>query len=148
MGYWGAWGGAREGVWGCRALHEQAASLPLSPTPRCIHGCSILHTVFDRCEYWRLRDGAGKPPGLLGWWPSRAVTFLENHDTGSSQAHWPFPAHALEQGYAYILTHPGTPAIFWDHMFHNQQLRHVVQRLVALRKKQGIHCRRCVCVGG
>lgn len=59
----------------------------------------IMHAVFERCEYWRLRDGAGKPPGLMGWWPSRAVTFLENHDTGSSQGHWRFPQHALEQGY-------------------------------------------------
>lgn len=24
----------------------------------------------------------GRPPGVLGLWPSRAVTFLENHDTG------------------------------------------------------------------
>lgn len=45
----------------------------------------ILHAVFERCEYWRLSDAAGKPPGLMGWWPSRAVTFLENHDTGSTQ---------------------------------------------------------------
>lgn len=36
-------------------------------------------------EYWRLRDAQGKPPGVMGWWPSRAVTFLENHDTGSTQ---------------------------------------------------------------
>ena len=27
-------------------------------------------------------------PGLLGWMPSHAVTFLDNHDTGSTQAHW------------------------------------------------------------
>ena len=29
--------------------------------------------------------------GVLGWWPERAITFLENHDTGSTQNHWPFP---------------------------------------------------------
>ncbi|MFS7897324.1 putative alpha-amylase [Helianthus anomalus] len=23
----------------------------------------------------------------MGWWPSRAVTFVENHDTGSTQVH-------------------------------------------------------------
>lgn len=28
-------------------------------------------------RYWRLRDASGKPPGVMGWWPSRAVTFLE-----------------------------------------------------------------------
>jgi hypothetical protein len=42
-----------------------------------------MHAVFERCEYWRLRDAVGKPAGLLGWWPSRSVTFLENHDTGT-----------------------------------------------------------------
>lgn len=36
-------------------------------------------------QYWRLRDAQGKPPGVMGWWPSRAVTFLDNHDTGSTQ---------------------------------------------------------------
>lgn len=36
-------------------------------------------------ELWRLRDSKGKPPGVLGWWPSRAVTFIDNHDTGSTQ---------------------------------------------------------------
>lgn len=37
---------------------------------------------MGRREYWRLVDNQGRPPGLLGMWPSRAVTFLENHDTG------------------------------------------------------------------
>lgn len=36
-------------------------------------------------QYWRLRDPKGKPPGVMGWWPSRAVTFIDNHDTGSTQ---------------------------------------------------------------
>ncbi|KAI3435981.1 hypothetical protein D9Q98_002039 [Chlorella vulgaris] len=100
----------------------------------------IMHAVFERCEYWRLRDGANKPAGLLGWWPSRAVTFLENHDTGSTQGHWRFPGHAIEQGYAYILTHPGTPCVFWDHL-SDQRQKDTVARLVAIRKRNGIHCR-------
>jgi hypothetical protein len=100
----------------------------------------ILHAVFERCEYWRLSDAQGKPPGLLGWWPSRAVTFLENHDTGSSQGHWRFPGHAVEQGYAYILTHPGTPCVFWDHLC-DQRTRDTVARLIAIRKRAAIHCR-------
>ncbi|XP_022776932.1 alpha-amylase 3, chloroplastic-like isoform X2 [Durio zibethinus] len=45
----------------------------------------ILHSALERCEYWRLSDEKGKPPGVVGWWPSRAVTFIENHDTGSTQ---------------------------------------------------------------
>ncbi|PSC71161.1 alpha-amylase chloroplastic [Micractinium conductrix] len=103
----------------------------------------ILHAVFERCEYWRLKDGAGKPPGLMGWWPSRAVTFLENHDTGSSQGHWRFPGHAVEQGYAYIITHPGTPCVFWDHLLDQRQ-KDCVARLIAIRQRAGIHCRSAV----
>ncbi|RVW25973.1 Alpha-amylase 3, chloroplastic [Vitis vinifera] len=45
----------------------------------------ILHSALGRCEYWRLSDQKRKPPGVVGWWPSRAVTFIENHDTGSTQ---------------------------------------------------------------
>ncbi|XP_024963847.1 uncharacterized protein LOC112504124, partial [Cynara cardunculus var. scolymus] len=67
----------------------------------------ILHSALHN-QYWRLIDPHGKPTGVMGWWPSRAVTFLENHDTGSTQGHWPFPRDKLMQGYAYILTHPGT----------------------------------------
>lgn len=37
-------------------------------------------------------------------WPSRAITFLENHDTGSTLNHWPFPGKHLGEGYAYIIT--------------------------------------------
>lgn len=33
-------------------------------------------------QYWRLIDPEGNAPGLLGWWPSKACTFVDNHDTG------------------------------------------------------------------
>lgn len=48
---------------------------------------------------------------MLGYWPTKAVTFIDNHDTGSSQGHWPFPEDKVMQGYAYILTHPGIPCV-------------------------------------
>lgn len=44
----------------------------------------VLNEAVKNCEYWRLRDQEGKNPGLVGWWPSRAVTFIDNHDTGDS----------------------------------------------------------------
>ncbi|RHN39393.1 putative glycosidase [Medicago truncatula] len=25
-----------------------------------------------KIEFWRLRDAQGKPPGVIGWWPSRS----------------------------------------------------------------------------
>ncbi|RLM61528.1 alpha-amylase isozyme 3B-like [Panicum miliaceum] len=65
-------------------------------------------------ELWRMRDGDGKAPGMIGWLPERAVTFVDNHDTGSTQNSWPFPRDKVMQGYAYILTHPGIPCIVSD----------------------------------
>lgn len=99
----------------------------------------ILHSALHN-QYWRLIDPQGKPTGVMGWWPSRAVTFLENHDTGSTQGHWPFPRDKLTQGYAYILTHPGTPVIFYDH-FYEFGIRDVINELIEARRRAGIHCR-------
>ncbi|CAM0882401.1 unnamed protein product [Alopecurus aequalis] len=99
----------------------------------------ILHMALERSEYWRLSDEKGKPPGVLGWWPSRAVTFIENHDTGSTQGHWRFPYGMELQGYAYILTHPGTPAVFYDHIFSH--LQEDIAKLISVRRRLKIHCR-------
>ena len=77
----------------------------------------ILQEAVARREYWRLVDPSGRPPGVLGLWPSRAVTFIENHDTGSTLGHWPFPPKHLAEGYAYLLTRPGTPCVFYDHYY-------------------------------
>lgn len=102
----------------------------------------ILHAVLERCEYWRLSDPKGKPPGVIGWWPSRAITFIENHDTGSTQGHWRFPGGKEMQGYAYILTHPGTPSVFYDHLFSHYQPE--ISALISLRNKKKINCRSIV----
>ncbi|CAI0627748.1 unnamed protein product, partial [Linum tenue] len=102
----------------------------------------VLHAALERCEYWRLADEKGKPPGVVGWWPSRAVTFVENHDTGSTQGHWRFPGGKEMQGYAYILTHPGTPAVFFDHVYSNY--RSEIAALLAFRNRHKLHCRSIV----
>ncbi|KAF5449701.1 hypothetical protein F2P56_030118 [Juglans regia] len=102
----------------------------------------ILHSALERCEYWRLSDQKGKPPGVVGWWPSRAVTFIENHDTGSTQGHWRFPGGKEMQGYTYILTHPGTPTVFYDHIFSHY--RSEIAALISVRNRNEIHCRSTV----
>jgi alpha-amylase len=101
---------------------------------------AILQEAVKKVEYDRLRDKDNKPSGLLGWWPQRTVTFIDNHDTGSSQKHWPFPSgdEKLTQGYAYLLTHPGIPCIFWEHFVDDQYLKKRIIELVALRKRAGI----------
>ncbi|CAL5012973.1 unnamed protein product [Urochloa decumbens] len=89
-------------------------------------------------ELWRLRDNSGKASGLIGWMPEKAVTFIDNHDTGSTQKMWPFPSDKVMQGYAYILTHPGVPCIFYDHMF-DWNLKQEISTLSAIRARNGIH---------
>ncbi|WOL20217.1 alpha-amylase isozyme 3C-like [Canna indica] len=89
-------------------------------------------------ELWRMRDTQGKAPGMVGWWPEKAVTFVDNHDTGSTQNAWPFPSDKVMQGYAYILTHPGIPCIFYDHVF-DWGLEEEITLLSAIRTRKGIH---------
>ncbi|PAN40800.1 hypothetical protein GQ55_7G335900 [Panicum hallii var. hallii] len=113
-----------------------------------VGGAASPATVFDfttkgilnaavEGELWRLIDAQGKAPGVIGWWPAKAVTFVDNHDTGSTQAMWPFPSDKVMQGYAYILTHPGNPCIFYDHFF-DWGFKDEIATLVAVRKRNGI----------
>jgi len=63
-------------------------------------------------------------------------------DTGSTQGHWPFPCDKVATGYAYILTHPGIPCLFWEHLFDNcDALRDDIRRLVEIRRRNGISAR-------
>ncbi|OIW21515.1 hypothetical protein TanjilG_05524 [Lupinus angustifolius] len=94
-------------------------------------------------ELWRLKDSNGKPAGLIGIKPENAVTFIDNHDTGSTQKIWPFPSDKVIQGYAYILTHPGTPSIFYDHFF-DWGLKEEISKLTAIRLKNGINSKSSV----
>ena len=55
----------------------------------------ILQEAARNREYWRLQGSDGHPSGFCGRWPTHAVTFLENHDTGSTLQHWPFPTDRL-----------------------------------------------------
>ena len=90
-------------------------------------------------------DAEGRPPGVVGVWPSRAVLFIENHDTGSTLGHWPFPYQSLHEGYCYILTHPGTPCVFYDHYYqHDNGLREAIRKLIKVRKRLGINSRSVV----
>lgn len=51
---------------------------------------------------------------------------------GSTQQHWPFPAHKEETGYAYILTHPGIPCVLWEHFFDSGKAG-IISELTAIR---------------
>lgn len=103
----------------------------------------LLQQAVAYGEYGRLRDGAGQPAGAIGWWPTRSVTFIDNHDTGPSpgtgggQNHWPFPSGEVMQGYAYILTHPGLPSVYWPHYF-DWGLGSAIDALIQVRHTEGL----------
>ncbi|PON94188.1 Alpha-amylase [Trema orientale] len=96
----------------------------------------VLHAAVEG-ELWRLRDSNGKPPGLIGIKPENAVTFIDNHDTWSQKI-WPFPSDKVMLGYVYILTHPGTPTIFYDHLIE-WGLKEAISKLSAIRTRNGIN---------
>jgi len=114
----------------------------------------LLYEAIKSGDYSRLRSlngGRVVPGGLIGFWSSRAVTFLDNHDTeyrrdeehhyhGDSTRH--FPGKMAELGYAYTLTHCGVPCVFWSHYFEwGESIRRRIERLIQIRKRSGIHAR-------
>lgn len=84
-------------------------------------------------------------------WKNKAVTFLENHDTGyrtnelgQAQTGHKFDSFAnnweVEQGYAYLLTHPGVPTVFWKHYFDwGPDLHNKITALINARKVAGVN---------
>ncbi|KAJ8538082.1 hypothetical protein K7X08_014622 [Anisodus acutangulus] len=102
----------------------------------------ILGTAVGDKRFDLLKDSKGNPTGMIGLLPQDAVTFIDNHDT-YSQRQWPFPDDPndkVTQGYAYayILTHPGIPSVFYEHFFLFQGMRKPITDLYAVRKKNGI----------
>ena len=71
-------------LWG-GILEQKGVDWPYSPpVVNDSSGCPcILQEAVKNCQYWRLRDSHNKPPGVIGYWPNRAVTFIDNHDTGA-----------------------------------------------------------------
>jgi alpha-amylase len=112
----------------------------------------LLHDALTRDDYSGLRStncGRVVPAGLIGFWSSRAVTFLDNHDTeyrrDAEHGHQHndtrhVPGRLVETGYAYLLTHPGIPCVFWSHYFDwGAPTRQALERLIQLRRSLGIH---------
>jgi len=100
----------------------------------------LKHAISDR-QFGLLKTIDGKPTGTIGWWPAMSVTFLEDHDTFLDH---PQPdefgsGDQVLQGYAYILTHPGIPCVFWSHFFdYGDYIRSKLDELLAIRKARGI----------
>ncbi|MGL4550282.1 MAG: alpha-amylase C-terminal beta-sheet domain-containing protein [Gemmataceae bacterium] len=110
-----------------------------------------LYDAVMRDDYTAMREDAGGKVlagGLIGYWPSMAVTFVDNHDTewcreAEHQANYDntrhFPGTAAEAAYAYTLTHPGVPCVFWQHFFDwGTHARRTIERLMRLRREHDI----------
>jgi alpha-amylase len=118
---------------------------------------STLFTLKDNKGKYTAWYGSGNGLGLTGDttdgvpWKQRSVTFLENHDTGyrTNEDGMPQPGHQfdsfandweVEQGYAYILTHPGVPCVYWKHYFDwGTDLQDKIRALINARKVAGVH---------
>ncbi len=95
-------------------------------------------------ERYDFLNDNGRPSGVMGWWPAKAVTFVENHDTSPRDPQFLQNASheyrvQRQMGYAYILTHPGTPSVFWPHFFDwGAEYRAKLQSLINIRKSAGV----------
>ncbi len=67
-------------------------------------------------DYWNMALLADSST-LMRSNPSAAITFVDNHDTGSTQQHWELSWYDVPVAYAYILTHPGMPCVASQHYF-------------------------------
>jgi alpha-amylase len=128
---------------------------------------SSSSSIFDFTTQFSLKSinagnytalyGFGNGIGIVGDttdglpWNNRAVTFIENHDTGyrtnedgTPQQGHQFDSFAnnwqVEQAYAHILSHPGVPTVFWKHYFDwGSDLQNKINALINARKVAGVN---------
>jgi len=74
-------------------------------------------------------------PGVLGKMPSHAVTFLDNHDTSRDDRFGSTDQIIL--GYVYILTHPGTPCVYYSD-WQTSSIQSAIKNLMSARRSKSI----------
>eukprot|EP00929_Paragymnodinium_shiwhaense_P089151 TRINITY_DN49365_c0_g1_i1.p1 TRINITY_DN49365_c0_g1~~TRINITY_DN49365_c0_g1_i1.p1 ORF type:complete len:1423 (-),score=374.72 TRINITY_DN49365_c0_g1_i1:178-4446(-) len=101
----------------------------------------VLKRSIHTNNFSDMRGCDGKMAGIAGRDPCRSVTFVENHDT----VHLAVVGGAFgnnEQvlrGYAIILTHPGTPCVFYGDYARGSHVREKLLQLCSIRRDAGIH---------
>ena len=154
---WGAHDQQRGWIW----------ATSTAPTAVGVDHLRAASDVFDFTTFFGMKAinagqysalyGFGKGIGMVGDttdslpWKNRAVTFVENHDTGyrtnddgTPQSDHQFDSFAnnwqVEQAYAFVLTHPGVPTVYWKHYFEwGDGLRAGIKALINARKVAGVH---------
>jgi alpha-amylase len=104
---------------------------------------TVLKAAINQRLFSELKTIDGKPSGAIGWWPSMCVTFLDDHDTAGdgnvNQQPFGYGDQVL-QGYAYLMTHPGIPCVFWTHYFDwGSSIQQTIRQLISIRKSAGIN---------
>jgi len=97
-------------------------------------------------------------PGLAGQfgYADKAVTFIDNHDTFVKSGSFVSNDNIMK-GYAYILTHPGIPCVFFPHYYGGTYSKDgvsvtytsnetAINKLMAIRKANGINAYSSVAV--
>ncbi len=90
-------------------------------------------------------------PGLAGQYgyADKAVTFIDNHDTFVKPGSFVTSANIMK-GYAYILTHPGIPCVFFPHYYGGTYSKDgvtvnyagnqlAIDKIMAIRRNNGIN---------
>ncbi len=90
---------------------------------------------FDQLGLWKYSSVS-----VLGGWPEKVVTFLDNHDTARKPfSDFPTDAKRLIQGYVFLLTHPGCPCIFFSHYYERgAEVHDTLKELCKLRVENRI----------
>jgi len=91
-----------------------------------------LQTAVQNDDY----NGLCCPPGVLGLDKLHSVPFTDNHDTARDDRFG--TTDQIKMGYAYILTHPGTPCVFWDDWISSATKQAIID-LIGIRKELGIN---------
>lgn len=104
---------------------------------------NLYNAVVNGHWNWLGTAGTATQSGVVGLWKEKAVTFLENHDTeearnGAYAA--PFPnGDATLRGYAILLTHPGTPSVYWPDVYDSGSAAELaIKRMISVRQNYGI----------
>ncbi|WP_172665899.1 starch-binding protein [Flammeovirga sp. OC4] len=117
-----------------------------------LNGAQNTSSAFDFPLKYTLHDAVNGNynylnglPSLLGTHGNQAVSFLENHDTEPVRSEYgnnsfpndPSNNSKLLQGYAYILTHPGIPVVFYSHYF-DYGIKDALKDMISIRKANNI----------
>ncbi len=101
-----------------------------------------LKRALANDDYSGLRDINGKLNGLVGLWPAKTVSFVDNHVTWNNW-YYVIPDgpdtdannwNETLMAYAFILSTPGIPCVYWKSWADDFLMRPFINNLILARK--------------